>query len=176
MGSALALALLLLAGASGCTPLGRRSAGPVPGADGNRQDPALSGDGRLLASSVDLGGRTTLLLQEQPSGRLLPLPQLQRLQPHRSPSLSWTGRYLALIGQRGDQPTPVVLDRLNGRLHWLRLPAGLQPERLSLAPDARRLAVAWIRQGRSEVQLLDLSGLLEPDLPPGQPVSGGGLP
>lgn len=173
----IALGLALLSGAiASCASLGQRPAGSIVGSGGNRQDPALSGDGRLLASVIAIHGQATVVLQEQTSGRLLPLPQLQRLQPHRSPSLSWTGRYLAVVVQRGEQPTAVVLDRLRGQLHWLRLPGGLQPERLSLAPDARRLAVQWLRLGRSEVQLLDLQTLLEPDAPAAQRLSGGGLP
>lgn len=170
---ALALLALLL---MGCLPWARRSAGPPPGLQGNREDPALSGDGRLLASVVERGGRATLLLQEQPSGRLLPLPQLGRLQPHRSPSLSWNGRYVALLGQEGDRSQPLVLDRLTGQLRRLLTPPGLEPQRLSLSPDGQRLALQLLQQGRSQVQVFDLSGLLEPDRPPGQPERGGGAP
>jgi hypothetical protein len=166
------LALLL----AGCLPWSRRSAGPPPGLRGNREDPALSGDGRLLASVVDRGGRATLLLQEQPSGRLVPLPQLGRLQPHRSPSLSWNGRYVALLVQEGDRSLPVLLDRLTGQLRRLLTPPGFQPQRLSLSPDGQRLALQLLQQGRSQVQVFDLSGLLEPDRPPGQPLGGGGPP
>jgi hypothetical protein len=164
------LALLL----AGCLPWARRSAGPPPGLQGNREDPALSGDGRLLASVVERGGRATLLLQEQPSGRLVPLPQLGRLQPHRSPSLSWNGRYVALLGQEGDRSRPLLLDRLTGQLRRLLTPSGLEPQRLSLSPDGQRLALQLLQQGRSQVQVFDLSGLLEPDRPPGQLQRGGG--
>jgi hypothetical protein len=175
LGSAASLALLALL-LAGCLPWARRSAGPPPGLQGNREDPALSGDGRLLASVVERGGRATLLLQEQPSGRLLPLPQLGRLQPHRSPSLSWNGRYVALLGQEGDRSQPLVLDRLTGQLRRLLTPPGLEPQRLSLSPDGQRLALQLLQQGRSQVQVFDLSGLLEPDRPPAQPQRGGGAP
>lgn len=164
------LALLL----AGCLPWARRSAGPPPGLEGNREDPALSGDGRLLASVVERGGRASLLLQEQPSGRLVPLPQLGRLQPHRSPSLSWNGRYVALLGQEGDRSQPLLLDRLTGQLRRLLTPPGLEPQRLSLSPDGQRLALQLLQQGRSQVQVFDLSGLVEPDRPPGQLQRGGG--
>jgi hypothetical protein len=46
----------------------------------------------------------------------------------------------------------------------------LEPERLSLAPDGRRLAVATVVQGRPQVQLFELSSVLEPDLPPAQAI------
>jgi Tol biopolymer transport system component len=138
----------------------------------DRQDPALSGNGEWLASVVLRNGTPTLLLQEQASGRWVPLPRLRGLTPHRSPSLSWNGRYLALLGQRGSRRMAVVEDRASGRLHQLPLPAGLDPERLSLSPDGRRLALAGVGQGRPQVLLFDLSPLLEPDLPPGQSVRG----
>jgi hypothetical protein len=52
------------------------------------------------------------------------------------------------------------------------------PQSLSLAADGRRLAVALEGEGRARVQLFDLSGLLEPDLPGGLAVQtpGGGAP
>lgn len=129
----------------------------------------------MLASIVSRAGRPTVLLQEQPSGKVLPLRQLRRHQPHSSPALSWNGRYLAVIVQRGPSSRLVVIeDRLSGRLHRLPLPQGQQPLRISLAPDARRLAVEVLRGGRQQVRMLDLAALLEPDLPGGRSVRGGG--
>lgn len=100
------------------------------------------------------------------------MPHLRGLTPHRSPALSWNGRYLALLVQQGPRRLAVVEDRVSGRLHRLPLPAGLEPERLSLAADGRRLAIAAVGQGRPGVRLFDLSGLLEADLPPAQAVRG----
>lgn len=153
---------------------GRRSAGPSGWGSSDRQDPALSGNGRVLASIVRRDGRDALLLQEQPSGTLLPLRHLGRRQPHGSPSLSWNGRYVALVVVQGPERLAVIEDRATGRLLRLPLPGGLVPERLSLAPDGRRIAIALEGEGRPRVQLYDLSGLLEPDLPAGLAVPGGG--
>jgi hypothetical protein len=133
----------------------------------------------VLASLVEKGGRPTVLLQEQPSGRLLPLRHLQRGQPHSSPSLSWNGRYLAVLTRQGERRLALIEDRASGRLHRLPLPAELEPQRLSLAPDGRRLALEVVQGGRSRLQVFDLAGLLEPDLPGGLPVRGaspGGQP
>lgn len=142
------------------------------GQDTDRQEPALSGNGQWLASLVFRDGTPTLLLQEQPSGRRVPLPHIRGLTPHRSPSLSWNGRYVALLVQQGSRRWAVVDDRATGRLHRLQLPMGLEPETMSLAPDGRRLAISTVAQGRPQVQLFDLSGILEPDLPPAQAVPG----
>ena len=168
----LAVAALVL---PGCVdPLSRRPAGPggLGGAE-NRRDPALSGNGRLLASVVERQGHARLLLQEQPSGRVLPLRHFGGHLPHRSPSLSWSGRYLAAIVQQGSERSVVLEDRLTGRPLRLPLPAGSQAEQLSLAPDGQRLAVQLWRDGRPQVQLFDLAGLLERDLAPGLQVNGG---
>lgn len=174
LGLPLALIMLFCQGCGLSPWLSRRSAGPSAGLgpQTDRLNPALSGNGQWLASVVLRGGSPTLLLQEQPSGRPVPLPNLQGLTPHRSPSLSWNGRYLALVVQQGSRRLAVVQDRATGRLHRLPLPAGLEPEALSLAPDGRRVAISTVLQGRPQVQLFDLSGLLEADLPPAQAVRG----
>jgi hypothetical protein len=152
----------------------RRNAGTASLGDRNREDPALSGQGRILASVMPRGGRPTVVLQEQPSGRLLPMGPLNRWTPHRSPSLSRNGRYLALLVQQGQRSLPVVWDRASGQLHRLPLPPGQEAERLSLSPQGHTLAIEVWREGRSSLRLFDLSGLLEPDLPGGLRVSGGG--
>jgi hypothetical protein len=173
----LTLLLLISFGLAGCglSPLRRQPAAPagLVGAE-SREQPALSGDGRLLATLVERGGRTTVLLQERRSGTVLPLRHLRNRQPHSSPSLSWNGRYLALLVQQGARRQAVIEDRATGRLQPLFLPAGMEPERLSLAPDGQSLAVELISDGRRKLQVFDLSGLLEPDRAPGLRESGGG--
>lgn len=154
----------------------RRNAGPTGVFNAtSRQEPALSGQGRWLVTVVERGGRATLLLQEQPSGRVVRLRHFQNHQPHSSPSLSWNGRYVAALVQQGNQRLPLIEDRATGALHRLPLPADRTAVRLSLAPDGRRLAVQVAQAGQWRVQLFDLSNLLEPDLPGGIALQGGGL-
>ena len=169
------LASLLLA-LPACTllPGARRSAGPVGFNDRNREDPALSDGGRLLASLLPRGGKPTVVLQEQPSGRELPIGPLRRWSPHRSPSLSHNGRYLALLVQQGERPLALIWDRASGSVHRFPLRPGEDAQRLSLSPDARHLAIAVLRDGRPSLRLFDLSGLLEADLPGGLLLRGGG--
>ncbi len=144
------------------------------GGGGNRQEPALSGNGQLLATIGERQGRLTLLLQQRPDGQLLPLPQLRGHEPHSSPALSWNGRYVAALVQRGDRRLPVVVDRLTGRLHQLPLPGNPMPLRLSLAPNGQRLAIQLVQNGDQRVQLFDLSSLLEADPPAGLALRGPG--
>ena len=51
----------------GCAMLeaGRRGAAPLGLERQNREDPALSGDGRLLASLIERDGQPMVVLQEQ---------------------------------------------------------------------------------------------------------------
>ena len=142
------------------------------GSGGNRQEPALSGNGQFLATIGERQGRPSLLLQHLPDGQLLPLPQLRGHEPHSSPALSWNGRYVAALVQRGDQRLPVIVDRVTGRLHQLPLPGNPMPLRLSLAPNGQRLAIQLVQNGGQRVQLFDLSSLLEADPPAGLALRG----
>ncbi len=164
-------ALLLALVISGCS-----MPAPTAGFGGSsRTDPALSGDGRWLASVVEQGGTSRVILQSQPGGALQPLRHLgTHTTPHSSPSLSWNGRYLAVLATAGERRLIAVEDRLRGTLLRLPLPGGSQPERLSLAPDASRLAVQLQQQGGRRVQLFSLRALLEPDRPGGMRELGGG--
>ncbi|HGY5554907.1 MAG: hypothetical protein AB8B41_05660 [Prochlorococcus sp.] len=129
----------------------------------SQQDPALSGNGKMLAVIVDQRGRPTVQLRDLQNGKILPLRHFSRHQPHSSPSLSWNGRYLAAITQRGDRRLTIIEDRLTGRVHPLPLPGGRAPVRLSLSPDARQLALQVAYQGHWRIEVFDLSQILEPD-------------
>ncbi|MDA0717285.1 MAG: hypothetical protein O2839_03570 [Cyanobacteria bacterium] len=104
----------------------------------------------------------------------MPLRHFQNRQPHSSPSLSWNGRYVAALVQQGNQRLALIEDRVSGNLHRLPLPADNTAVRLSLSPEARQLAVQVTQAGQWRVQLFDLRSLLEPDLPGGTAVQGGG--
>lgn len=173
--SGLSLVGLLSLGLAGCQgSIGgwrRATSDAIPLAAEQRREPALSGNGRLLASIIETNGRSSVLLQEQPSGRRLPLRHLRGHQPHGSPSLSWNGRYLALLLQQGGQRIAAIEDRLNGQLLRLPGPTGSSIEALSLAPDGQTLALQLVQAGQQRVQLFDLSGLLEPDRPGAQRIS-----
>ena len=138
----------------------------------SRQDPSLSGDGHLLASLMLRSGRSTVVLQDRRSGQVLPLPLLRGQQPHSSPSLSWNGRYLALLVWRGGQRQVVINDRATNRLLPLPLRGDRDPQRLSLAPDGRHLAVQLVDGGQSRVEVFDLGEWLEPDPVPGSLMQG----
>ena len=136
---------------------------------GDQQEPALSGNGRLLAMVAERSGRRVVRLVERNRGQELPLKGLQWGMPHRSPSLSWNGRYLALILQRGERGEIVVLDRALGLLRPLPLPGDRLPQALSMSPDGKRLAVQLLHRGQQDVELFQLPAH-EADLAPGTPL------
>ena len=146
---------------AGCSGRSRRAPSGLLSAQ--QQQPSLSGDGSKLAVIADQRGRPTVQLRDLKSGQQLQLRHFSRHQPHSSPSLSWNGRYLAAVIQRGNRRLVLIEDRLTGRAHPLRLPAGRDPVTLSLAPDARELAVQTAEQGRWQVEVFNLSELLEAD-------------
>ena len=176
LGPALLGLVLLLQSCS--LPWGiRRQPSPLGGlglGSESRQDPALSGDGRLLASLVLRSGRSTVLLQDRRSGQGLPLPLLRGQQPHSSPSLSWNGRYLALLVWRGGRRQVVINDRATNRLLPVPLRGDREARRLSLAPDGRHLAVELVEGGQSRVEVFNLGEWLEPDPVPGSLLQGPG--
>jgi len=176
LGPALLGLVLLLQSCS--LPWGIRRQPSPPGGFGlgseSRQDPALSGDGRLLASLVLRSGRSTVLLQDRRSGQTMPLPLLRGQQPHSSPSLSWNGRYLALLVWRGGRSQVVINDRATNRLLPLPLRGDREARRLSLAPDGRHLAVELVEGGQSRVEVFNLGEWLEPDPVPGSLLQGPG--
>ena len=173
----MAIALSLAACLSSCSGVGlfgRRSVGPlIPLGAEDRQDPAISGNGRFLASVLEKGGKAMVVLQEQPGGQTVALRHLRGHEPHSSPSLSWNGRYIAALVQQGPERVAILEDRATGKLLRLPLATGSQPARLSLAPDGQRIAIEVMEGGQSRVQLFDLAGQLEPDLPGGLAVQGG---
>ncbi len=61
----------------------------------------------------------------------------------------------------------MIEDRVTGRSHQLHLPRNIDPIRLSLSPDARKLALQVSDQGQWKVELFDLSKTIEPDEPSG---------
>ena len=133
----------------------------------SQQDPALSGNGQKLALIIDQLGRPTVKVRDLRSGKNLRLRHLSRYQPHNSPSLSWNGRYLAVITQRGNRRVAVIEDLLSGKLHFLPLPENKTPYLLSLSPDGGKIALQITSKGKWQVEVFDLSQMLEADKPSG---------
>ncbi len=153
--------LIFSVGITSCSFNGRNLTTPT--LNGSKEDPSLSGNGQKLAYIIDKNGRPTVQLIDVQSGRLIPLRHLSRYQPHSSPSLSWNARYIAVVAQKGSRRRVIIEDRLRGRHHQLPIPLEKLPVRISLAPDASKLALQIVQNGKWRIELYDLTGKLDLD-------------
>ena len=76
---------MILLATSGCSGRSERSAGTL--LDRSQQDPAISGDGRLLAVISERRGRPSVQLRDLRMAASFPV-STQSTPPHSSPSLS----------------------------------------------------------------------------------------
>lgn len=153
--------------------LSSRSLGPaVLNSRYNEEQPALSGDGRWLASISDRNGSSQLLLYDLQEKRFVSLPGLNQngilLQ---NPSLSRTGRYLAYLSSQQGKPEIALYDRVTKRVEalapayrsWVRNP--------QISPDGRYLSFETARRGQWDIEVLDRGTAIELDIPNGRPVA-----
>lgn len=150
-----------------CAPL-------VPGGPGNfstlnsryqERQPALSGDGRLVAYVTDRGGTTDLVVFDLENNRFVPLPGLNRRNMAiDSPSLSRSGRYIVYLAQDRGRLEVQLYDRATSRIQrltqgyrgWLRNP--------SISADGRYVTVETARRGQWDIEVFDRGMAIEPDL------------
>ena len=149
----------------GCAPRVSRLQGDF--LSENKTEPSISGDGQKLAFIVNQNGRSTVQLRDLSNNDFLPLRHFSRDQPHSSPALSWNARYLAVIAQTGSRYIIIIEDRQTGNNFRIPIPGDRLPTRLTLAPDATKLAIQVTQQGKWHIELFDLTNFLEPDRPLG---------
>ncbi len=130
----------------------------------SQQQPALSGDGKILAFIIEHIGKPTVQLRNLRSGQVSFLRHLYRYQPHSSPALSWSGRYLAIIIRQGRQFFILIDDRALGKIHKLNIPVRRLPKVLSLSPAANKLALQFSKRGKNKIEVYDISRIIEPDI------------
>lgn len=134
------------------------------------EQPALSGNGRLLAFVSNRDGRRHIWLYDLQQQQLTSLARLNRADIAESPSLSYTGRYITYITSDQGKPVLVLYDRatqqsqvLNqGYQGWVRHP--------SISPDGRYIVFESSSQGQWDIEVLDRGPNIERDIPEGAPV------
>lgn len=166
-----AIAFLAIAVLSGCG----ESAPPIGSVSLNSryndQEPAISGDGRILAFITNRNGVSQIAVYNLRLKRFVELPGLnQSNQIAESPSLSRTGRYLVyLVSDRG-RPAIALYDRAISKANilttsyqnWIRNP--------KISPDGRYVVFETSRRGQWDIEVLDRGPDIELDVADGTPL------
>ena len=135
------------------------------------EQPALSGDGRLLAFISNRHGSNEINLYDLRERRFINLPGLnQKRVVAQSPSLSRTGRYIVYISSAQGRPDILLYDRATRRsrimtqtyLNWVRNP--------HISPDGRYIVFETSRRGQWDIEVLDRGPNIELDLADGTPI------
>ncbi|MGF1478123.1 MAG: TolB family protein [Cyanophyceae cyanobacterium] len=130
------------------------------------EQPALSGDGQLLAFISNRDRRNSLTLYDVKNRQLI-APQLHPQGPIESPSLSRTGRYLVYITSPEGRPEIFLYDRLAER--GKRLTAGSRRvvRHPRISPDGRYIVFETVRQGQWDIAVIDRGPNIELDIADG---------
>lgn len=146
--------------------------GPVPlNSRYNDQDPALSGDGKLLAFVSNRDGKSKIYIYSLEKKTVINLPGLNAVEAiAQNPSLSYTGRYIAYISSLAGRPDLILSDRATGRSEfltrnyrsWLRNP--------HISSDGRYIVFETARRGQWDLEVLDRGPFVELDIPDGSPI------
>jgi Tol biopolymer transport system component len=158
-----------MGGITACSTVSRSIAPVALNSRHNDEQPALSGDGRLLALVSNRNGSREILLYDRKQQQFLDLPRLNRRDAiAESPSLSYTGRYIVYVASDRARPEIELYDRATqnveiltaGYRGWIRHP--------SISPDGRYIVFETGIHGQWDIEVLDRGAGIELDLPDGR--------
>lgn len=134
------------------------------------EQPALSGNGRLLAFVSNRDGRNQILLYDLQQKRFVDLPGLNKSNAiAQNPSLSQTGRYLVYLSSSQGRPEVELYDRATQRTQILTLGYQGWVRHPSISPDGRYIAFESGNHGQWDVEVLDRGPYIELDISDGSP-------
>ena len=156
--AALALLLILLSGCEALRPQPEMGINPRIAARGDQRSPSLARNGLVwIAPAPSRSGQLQVRWFDLKRGMGAPLPGLNR--PDARPisvSSDARGQRIALVRSVEGRTELLLYERTLMTLRPLRLvPPGV-PARVALSADGRSLAVQVSRQGRWQVEVLQL--------------------
>lgn len=173
----LALSLGIMGLVIACNPSDRFGEPSALNSRYSDEQPALSGNGRLLAFVSNRNGKRSILVYDLQQQRLIPLPSLNRQETiAESPSLSYTGRYITYIASDQGKPALLLYDRATQQSQiltqwyrgWVRNP--------SISPDGRYVVFESGSRGQWDIEVLDRGANIELDIPDGVPANSPATP
>ncbi|MDB9315403.1 biopolymer transporter Tol [Spirulina sp. CS-785/01] len=138
----------------------------------NDEQPAISGDGRLVAFVTNRKGGSEIAVYDLDENKFLDLPGLN---PGRklaqNPSLSRTGRYIVYVVNEQGRPAIALYDQAINQSkilttsyrHWIRNP--------HISPDGRYVTFETSRRGQWDVEVFDRGPEVELDIADGTPIT-----
>lgn len=132
----------------------------------NDEQPALSGDGQLLAFVSNRSGTRGIVLYDLKQRRFLDLPRLNRQDAiAESPSLSYSGRYLVYLASDRARPEVELYDRVTQRVSVLTAGYRGWVQNPSISPDGRFIAFETGIRGQWDIEVIDRGSNIELDTP-----------
>ncbi|NEO26195.1 MAG: TolB family protein [Kamptonema sp. SIO4C4] len=138
----------------------------------NDEQPAISGDGRLVAFVTNRKGVSEIAVYDLAQDKFLDLPGLnQSGKIAQNPSLSRTGRYIVYLVSEQGRPAIALYDQAINQAkilttsyrHWLRNP--------KISPDGRYVTFETARRGQWDIEVLDRGPEVELDIADGTPIT-----
>ncbi|HLP88317.1 MAG TPA: hypothetical protein VK184_06980 [Nostocaceae cyanobacterium] len=158
--------------------LGSCSSGTIPVVSNSlntrytEEQPALSGDGRLLAFTSNRNGNQQLLIYDLATQSFIPTPGLNRPDAiAESPSLSYTGRYICYLTNQQGRQVIAIYDRALQKPEILTSVYRGSPRNPQISPDGRYIVFESSTRGQWDIEVLDRGPTIELDIPNGTPVT-----
>ena len=133
------------------------------------EQPALSGDGRLLAFVSNRSGSSQILLYDLEHQQFISSINPQGA-VFDSPSLSRTGRYLTYVSSPQGRPEIFLLDRITQRSEVLTHGYRSLLRNPHISADGRYIVFETARRGQWDIEVLDRGQRIELDIPDGSPI------
>lgn len=165
-----AIGLSIASLVAACSPANNPSVPAPLNSRNTDEQPALSGNARLLGFVSNRNGKQQILVYDLQRRQFVNLPRLNVGNAiAEKPSLSYTGRYIVYVSSDQGRPEVKLYDRVtqssqnvtSGYRAWIRNP--------NISPDGRYITFESSSRGQWDIEVLDRGPNIELDIPDGKP-------